>query len=64
MQKNDFVRVKKRDQYGIVLFPSKQLPSILGPIHTLNLVLLEDNTHLACGDDDLELINTSFLKEN
>ena len=57
MEVNDFVRVKSRDKYGVVLHPSGDRQIGLIRFRSLNTVLLEDNTEIACRDDDLEVIN-------
>lgn len=59
MKVNDFVRVKSRDMYGIVVIPSKEKTFGLLKYKTLNLVLLEDNTKICCRDDDLEIIKAT-----
>lgn len=60
MKENDFVRVKSRNVYGIVLLSAKDKPSLLQPCRRFNLVLLEDNTMLACTDEDLELVESAI----
>ena len=57
MEVNDFVKIKNReDTYGVVLFPSQDRR--VGPLKykSLNVVMLEDGTKIACKDDDLETI--------
>lgn len=47
--------VKYKDKIAILEIPSKQFNRPI-PIKSLNLIRLEDNTLVACKDEDIEII--------
>jgi len=53
---DEVVKVKKLDKYGILKLKSKQYYNL--PQRSLNLVYLEDESLVAVGDDEIEVVYT------